>query len=244
MASSADGRSRELEGRRILVTGASGGIGRAVAARLAAAGAELILVARGAGRLEAAARELGARAIAADTADATAVASLRATLADAGASVLDALVNAAGDFDLAPVAGTEPAMFDRMLDANLRGPFLMIRAFLPGMLERGRGHVVTVGSVAGRVAFPENGAYSASKFGVRGLHAVLEQELRGTGVRCTLVDPAATDTPIWDSIDPASREGLPPREAMLPAEAVADAVHFAITRPPEVHIPAVSIQRS
>jgi NADP-dependent 3-hydroxy acid dehydrogenase YdfG len=149
-----------------------------------------------------------------------------------------------GTFDLAPVAETDPAMFDRMIDGNLRGPFLVLRAFLPAMLEAGRGHVVTIGSVAGRVAFPGNGAYSASKFGVRGLHAVLEQELRGTGVRCTLVEPAATDTSIWDPIDPDSRPDLPSREAMLSAGAVADAVVYAVTRPPELHVPTIAVQRS
>lgn len=234
--------SAELAGRRVVVAGASGGIGRAVAARLAAAGADLVLVARGRERLEAVAAQVGGEVMAADTADAGAVEALRARVEGAGA--VDALVNAAGDFDVAPIASTEPAMFDRMIDANLRAPFLMIRAFLPGMLEAGRGHVVTIGSVAGRVAFPENGAYSASKFGVRGLHAVLEQELRGTGVRCTLVDPAATDTGIWDALDPDGRDDLPSRASMLPPDAVAEAVHFAITRPQGIHVPAVSIQRS
>ena len=85
------------------------------------------------------------------------------------------------------------------------------------MLARGSGHVVTLGSIAGRHAFPHNGAYSALKFGVRGLHEVLDVELRGTGVRSTLVEPAATDTPIWDTIDFTLHPGLPPREAMLAA---------------------------
>jgi hypothetical protein len=89
--------------------------------------------------------------------------------------------------------------FDRMIAVNLRAAFLLMRAFVPGMLARGRGHIVTIGSVAGRQAFPSNGAYSASKFGVRGLHAVLAAELRGTGVRATFVEPAATDTPLWDA---------------------------------------------
>ncbi|NIP80551.1 MAG: SDR family NAD(P)-dependent oxidoreductase, partial [Gemmatimonadetes bacterium] len=118
------------------------------------------------------------------------------------------------------------------------------RAFLPAMLEAGDGHVVTIGSVAGRVAFPGNGAYSASKFGVRGLHAVLEEELRGTGVRCTLVEPAATDTAIWDPLDPDASPGLPGRDVMLSPDAVADAVHYVITRPPEVRIPSIAVQRS
>jgi NADP-dependent 3-hydroxy acid dehydrogenase YdfG len=234
--------SAELSGRRILVAGASGGIGLAVARRLAAAGAQLILVARRTAPLEAAAAETGGTAVAGDIADLAFVETLRAGVARGGD--LDAVVNAAGDFDLAPVATTSAAMFRRMVDANLTAPFFLIRAFLPAMLEARRGHIVTVGSVAGRVAFPGNGAYSASKFGVRGLHAVLEQELRGTGVRCTLVEPGATDTGIWDPLDPDGRDDLPGRDVMLSADAVADAVHYALTRPPDVLIPTLPVQRS
>jgi NADP-dependent 3-hydroxy acid dehydrogenase YdfG len=119
-----------------------------------------------------------------------------------------------------------------------------MRAFLPAMLERGSGHIVTLGSIAGRQAFPSNGAYSASKFGVRGLHAVLDQELRGTGVRSTLVEPAATDTPLWDAIDRTANPGLPERTAMLDAEAVADAVLFAVTRPERTAIHSISLERA
>jgi NADP-dependent 3-hydroxy acid dehydrogenase YdfG len=117
-----------------------------------------------------------------------------------------------------------------------------MRAFLPRMLRRGSGHVVHVGSVAGRVAFPENGAYSASKFGLRGLHEVLLQEIRGTGVRATLVEPAATDTPLWDAIDPDSRDDLPSRAAMLHPGDVARAVLFALAQPPHVRIPTIAIE--
>src|SRR5208283_432105 len=94
---------------------------------------------------------------------------------------------------------TTPEIFARMLALNLAAPFQLVRAFLPGMRLRGRGHVVTVGSVADHVAFPGNSAYSASKFGVRGLHEVLRTELRGTGVRATLVSPGGVDTPLWDA---------------------------------------------
>jgi NADP-dependent 3-hydroxy acid dehydrogenase YdfG len=156
----------------------------------------------------------------------------------------DYLVNAAGAFSLAPLSSTSPEDFDRNLNVNLRGPFLLMRAFLPAMLERGSGHIVTLGSIAGRQAFPSNGAYSASKFGVRGLHAVLDQELKGTGVRSTLVEPAATDTPLWDAIDRTANQGLPERTAMLDAEAVADAVLFAITRPARTGIHAISLERA
>lgn len=236
MASSAN-----LAGRVAVVTGASGGIGAAVSRALAGAGATVWMVARGRERLEAAAGEVGGRALAADVTDpAGAEAVRRAT----GPGPVDVLVNAAGSFDLAPVAETSPAMFARMVAGNLTAPFLAIRALLPGMLEARRGHVVTIGSVAGRKAFPGNGAYSAAKFGVRGLHAVLDEELRGTGVRATLLEPAATDTPIWDPLDPDGREDLPSRAAMLDPGRVADAVLYIVTRPPDVRIPALAVERS
>ncbi len=238
MASSAE---LELTGRGILVTGATGGIGRAVADSLAEAGAELFLVARTRDRLEAVAAELSATALPGDAGDPADVAALRDGLA--GEDVYG-LVNAAGTFGLAPVAETEPALLERMLHGNLRAPILMTRALLPGMLERGAGHILTVGSVAGRVALPGNGAYAASKYGVRGFHEVLALELRGTGVRATLVEPAATDTRIWDPLDPDARDDLPGRDAMLSPDAVADAVIFALTRPPSVSIPTVAVQRS
>ena len=234
--------SAELGDRTFVLTGASGGIGRAIARSLAEAGARLVLVARRAGPLEEVARQVGGRSIVADTADAAAVRRLMDELD--GEQRPFGLVNAAGTFDLAPVGDTDIEMFDRMIDGNLRGPFLMIRALLPAMLEAAEGHIVTIGSVAGRVPLPGNGAYSASKYGVRGLHEVLEQELRGTGVRCTLVDPAATDTGIWDPLDPDSRDDLPSRSAMMPPGAVADAVRYALTRPRGIDIPALSVQGS
>jgi NADP-dependent 3-hydroxy acid dehydrogenase YdfG len=127
---------------------------------------------------------------------------------------------------------------------NLRAPFLLMRAFLPSMIERGSGHIVTVGSIAGRQAFPSNGAYSASKFGVRGLHAVLDLELKGTGVRSTLVEPAATDTTLWDAVDRDENAGLPEPDTMLEVGAVADAVLYAITRPERTGIPVISLERA
>lgn len=231
-----------LADRRILITGATGGIGAATARRVAAAGARVVAVARRPEPLESLARETGARAIPADVSDPSAVDRLAAAVL--AESPPFAIVHAAGAFDLAPVAETEPEMLDRMIDGNLRAPFLVTRALLPAMLEAGAGHVVTIGSIAGRAAFPGNGAYSASKFGVRGFHEVLVQELKGTGVRATLVEPAATDTSIWDPLDPDGRDDLPGRDAMLPADAVADAILYVLTRAREVHIPVFAVQRS
>lgn len=231
-----------LAERVVLVTGASGGIGGAIVRRLTAEGARVIAAARTPAPLEALAGETGALAVPADAAEPAAVERLARAVLDQGPPF--ALIHAAGAFDVAAVTETAPEMFDRMIDGNLRAPFLVTRALLPAMLEAGTGHVVTIGSVAGRSAFPGNGAYSASKFGVRGLHEVLVQELAGSGVRATLVEPAATDTEIWDPLDPDGRDDLPDRARMLPAEAVADAVAYVITRPPEVQIPTVAIQRS
>jgi NADP-dependent 3-hydroxy acid dehydrogenase YdfG len=236
--------SAPLTGRVALVTGGSGGIGEAVARLLRGAGAWVGVVARRAGPLERVAAATGAIALPADTADPAAVAALVAETARRAGRPADLLVNAVGAFSLAPVAGTEPAEFARLLAANLTSPFLMARALLPGMLAAGRGHIVTVGSVAGRVAYAGNGAYAASKFGVRGLHAVLDVELRGTGVRATLVEPAATDTGLWDTIDLDRHQGLPERAAMLRPERVAEAVLWALTAPDEVAVHNIMVERA
>ena len=242
MASSDSSSDEGLNDRVVLVTGATGGIGRAVAHALTAEGARVAVMARTAGPLDELANMLDAVALPGDCGDPTDMDRVREQLDGMGGAY--AVVNAAGTFDLAAVAETDVEMFDRMVHGNLRGPFVATRALLPGMLERGSGHVVTIGSVAGRVAFPGNGAYSASKFGVRGLHEVLHAELRGTGVRATLVEPAATDTGIWDPLGPDQRDDLPGRDDMLAPDAVAKAVLFALTRPPSVAIPTVAVQRS
>ncbi len=243
MASSAEA-GLALSGRWAVVTGASRGIGRAVAERLVTAGARVLMVARGEAALRAAAAEVGGTALAADVADAAAVDRLAARVHDSAGGAPDILVNAAGAFDLAPVDRIAPDMFNRQVATNLIGPFLMMRAFLPGMKARGSGHILTLGSVAGRVALPGNGAYGASKAGVHGLHAVLDLELRGTGVRSTLIEPAATDTPLWDAVDRAAVPDLPDRALMLDADAVADAVVWALTRPPATAVRTIALERA
>jgi NADP-dependent 3-hydroxy acid dehydrogenase YdfG len=131
---------------------------------------------------------------------------------------------------------TSPDAFRDTIEVNLVAPFLIVRAFLPAMRARGSGHVITIGSVADRVVFPENGAYAASKFGLRALHEVLRAELKGTGLRATLVSPAAVDTALWDDIDPDNRPGFTPRRGMLHPAAVASAVKFALTQPADINI--------
>jgi NADP-dependent 3-hydroxy acid dehydrogenase YdfG len=112
------------------------------------------------------------------------------------------------------------------------------------MRERGAGHIVTIGSIADRMAFPENGAYAASKFGLRALHEVMRAELRGTGVRTSLVSPGPVDTALWDPVAPETRPGFTQRAVMLSADAVADAVLFVVTRPAAVNIDELRLSRS
>jgi NADP-dependent 3-hydroxy acid dehydrogenase YdfG len=231
-----------MQGKTALVTGASRGIGLAVARALLAEGAWVGMVARSADTLGRAAEEAGGHAIPADVSTPEGVHTLATYVDELLDDAPDLVVSAAGAFSLARLDRAEPADFDRQLAANLRGPFLLVRAFLPAMLQRRSGHIIHIGSVAGRAAFPENGAYSASKFGLRGLHEVLLQEIRGTGVRATLVEPAATDTPLWDPIDPDARADLPPRASMLRPEDVARAVLFAAQQPPAVQISSIAVQ--
>jgi NAD(P)-dependent dehydrogenase (short-subunit alcohol dehydrogenase family) len=230
-----------LAGRSALVTGASRGIGLAVALRLARDGARLAVVARGEGALLRVAGETGAVAVQGDLANAAGAADVARRVEEA-IGTPEILVNSAGGFLLAPIAETDPAEFQRQLDMNLAAPFHMIRAFLPEMLARRSGHIVNIGSVAGRVAMGGNGAYSASKFGLRGLHEVLAEEVRGTGVRATLVEPAATDTPLWDPLDPDGRADLPSRSSMLSPDDVARAVVFAVSQPAEVELSLLAIR--
>lgn len=231
-----------LIGRHALVTGASRGIGRAIAHTLAIAGARVTLVARGVDALQDAAREIGANATVAacDLCDAFAVAKLGAAL-QARAAMPDIIVNNAGLFPLSPLDEMDPHTFEQTVQSNLVAPFLVLRALLPSMKARRAGHVVTIGSVADRAIMSGNGAYSASKFGQRAMHEVLRQELRGSGVRVTLVSPAATDTPIWDAIDPDNTPGFPSRASMLKSDDVADAVLWAVTRPAHVNVDELRI---
>ena len=150
----------------------------------------------------------------------------------------------AGAFALGAVGTMSPDEAERMLQLNLAAPYRLLHALVPRMRARGRGHVVTIGSVADRHAFPENAAYAAGKFGARAMHEVLRQELRGSGVRATLVSPGPVDTTLWDPIQPETRAGFPSRAQMLRPEAVADAVWWAVTRPADVNVDELRISRA
>jgi NAD(P)-dependent dehydrogenase (short-subunit alcohol dehydrogenase family) len=226
-----------LFGRTAVVSGASRGIGLAVADELRAAGAHVVRLARSLVDAEGERRT----DVRCDVGDPDAVARMARRVLDAHGAP-DVVVNAAGVFLVKPLVETTPAEFRAQLDGNLVGPFLVLRAFLPAMAQRGRGLVVTIGSVADHVAFAGNAAYGAAKTGLRGLHAVLQKELRKSGVRATLVSPGPVDTAIWDAVDPDAKPGFTPRSRMLRPEDVAEAVLFVVTRRDEVEIPELQIE--
>jgi NAD(P)-dependent dehydrogenase (short-subunit alcohol dehydrogenase family) len=225
-----------LAGQIAVVTGASRGIGAAIASTFSGAGARVVRVARSL----AAGEHDGFHDVPCDVSDPAAVEELaRSVLAQVGTP--DIVVNNAGAFDRIAFELTTVAELERQLAVNLVGPFAIARSFLPAMRQRGGGLLITIGSVADHRAFPENTIYSTTKFGLRGLHEMLALEYRGTGVRCTLISPGPTDTPIWDAVDPENRRGTVPRRSMLKPTDVAEAALFAATRPARVHIEWLSI---
>ena len=187
-----------LKGRVVLVTGAGGGIGRAIANAFARAGAHVALVGRTKKRLVEVQKELRetgveSAVLAGDVSDEGMVSRLVAA-AEQQLGPVDVLVNNAGVYATAPVEKMDAVVFDRVLAVNLRGPFLMSRAVLPGMRARRRGHIVNVSSTAGRRGFPGGGAYCASKFGLVGLSEAMTYEARTSDVRVSLVFPSTVAT--------------------------------------------------
>jgi NAD(P)-dependent dehydrogenase (short-subunit alcohol dehydrogenase family) len=220
-----------LAGRLAVVTGASRGIGAETAAALARTGARVVRVARS---LEAGKHD-GFDDLPCDMSDPSAVARLAAVvLTEIG--LPDIIVSNAGVFDRIAFERASVEELQRQLAVNLVGPFALARAFLPAMQARASGLHISVGSIADHTGFPENSVYSATKYGLRGLHEALSAEYRGSGVRFTLVSPGPTDTGIWDSVGSHSTLPVRSRSDMLRATDVAEAILFVATRPSNVII--------
>ena len=185
-----------MKGRRAVVTGGGSGIGAAVARRLAALGAEVVLVGRRKARLDEVAASIGkgARGISCDVASSEAVAALAR---EAGAC--DILVNNAGIAKSAPLGRTTDELWAETLAVNLTGTFLCTRAFLPGMAERGWGRVVSVASIAGKAGMQYTSAYCASKHGVLGFTRAVALECARKGVTVNAVCPGWVDTEMTDA---------------------------------------------
>ena len=235
-----------LAGRTALVTGASRGIGAAVARRLAASGARVALLARSKDTLRALAHEIGGGAVglACDVRDTATLARALDQLPELLGDAPSIVVNNAGAFFITPAVDTSVDAFADTIAVNLVAPFAVVRALLPAMVAAGRGHIVTIGSIADRAAYPGNAAYAASKFGLRALHEVLRAELRSSGLRVSLVSPGPVNTDLWNAIDPDQKPGFTARADMLNPEAVAEAIHWVVTSPPELNVDELRLSRS
>ncbi|MEU6895943.1 SDR family NAD(P)-dependent oxidoreductase [Streptomyces sp. NPDC046557] len=174
----------KIAGETVLLTGATGGIGRALAARLAEAGADLIVTGRDGEALRALADRLGARWVTADLADPYDVEHLAKECAGTGILVANAALPASGD-----LLEYTPDQVDRALAVNLRSAVVLARLLAPAMTEAGRGHLAFVGSMSGKAATPHSSLYTASKFGLRGFAHALRLDLRPAGVGVSLVQP-------------------------------------------------------
>lgn len=237
----------KLSGTIALVTGASSGIGNATARSLAAEGARVIVTARREERLLALRAELErahgegvCHALAFDVRDRAAVERAVASLAGTEWEAVGILVNNAGlAAGLAPIQEGSFDHWDRMLETNVHGLLSMTRLVLPGMIARGRGHVVNVGSVAGHEVYPNGNVYCATKYAVHALNRAMRLDTLGRGIRVTSVDPGLLETEFslvrFDGDAERARkvyEGTSP----LRAEDVADAIVWAVTRPPHVNV--------
>ncbi|MBP7149644.1 MAG: SDR family NAD(P)-dependent oxidoreductase [Acidobacteria bacterium] len=230
-----------------LVTGASSGIGRSTARALAAEGARVIAAARRTERIEALRDEIAAAhgpqscgALQVDVRDRADVEEALRAIARAGWGEIDILVNNAGlAAGLDPIQDASFDDWDRMIETNLRGLLNVSRLVLPGMVERGRGHVVNVGSVAGREVYPSGSVYCATKSAVRALNQAMRMDLLGHGIRVTVVEPGMVETEFslvrfHGEAERAAKvyENTTP----LGPDDVADAIVWALTRPLHVNV--------
>ena len=222
----------KLEGARILITGAAGGIGSVTAQVLAAAGARSLLVGRDARRLEKLARRLGggrgsAAPLAADVTSAAGREAIAET-ARRWQGGIDAVINMAGVNEFGMFERQTVADVERIMQTNAVGPMLLCQALLPALRCRPEAHIVNVGSILGSIAMPGNAAYSASKFALRGFSEALRRELADTPVRVHYIAPRATATGFNDARVTQMNRDL--RIATDDPDVVAKAVVRALTR--------------
>ena len=234
-----------IRDRIALITGASSGIGRATAEAFAAEGVHLLLCARRTDRLTELADGLRAthgvrtHAFALDVQSRSDVQSTLAAL-PAEWSAVDILVNNAGlSRGLAKVYEDEPRNWDEMIDTNIKGLLDVSRAIIPGMVTRGRGHVVNLGSTAGHITYPNGAVYCATKAAERALSEGMKLDLMGTPVRVTSVDPGMVQTEFSEVRFRGDKERAAKVYAdftPLQPEDIADAILWVVTRPAHVNI--------
>ena len=222
-------RMHSLQGKTALITGGGRGIGAAIARKLASLGTQVIVCGRTAKPLEATVQVIGrnggqATAIQADVAEWQSVAAL-AERVKKETSQLDILVNNAGVGSFStPLHQLDLAAWDRVIDTNLRGVFYMMRAFVP-MMKSGA-HIVNISSLAGKNALPNGAVYAASKWGLNGLSYSVAEELRGQGIRVSVVCPGSVDTELSPHAGKA-------KSKMLQPDDIAHAVAAIVTQEPQ-----------
>ena len=226
--------------RTAVVTGASSGIGAATARRLVTEGFEVVAAARRRDRLDALRDELGDR-LRPVTLDVTSADSVAAMAAEVGGTLSVLVNNAGGALGLEPVAEADPAEWRTMYEVNVIGALLVTQALLPALVAGGQGHVVVMGSTAGRIVYEGGGGYAAAKHGAAALAETLRLELNGQPVRVTEIAPGmvATEefslTRFHGDAERAAKvyQGV---DAPLTADDIADCVAWCVTRPPHVDI--------
>ena len=246
-------RLRSYEGLRALVTGASSGIGRAFALRIARSGARVALVARRADELEKLAGEIRAAGgeaavLPCDVGDAEQAAAACARASEVFGGI-DMLVNNAGYGHHRAFLEWPLEDMERMMRVNYFGALYFTKALLPRMVEQGRGWIVFVASVAGKIATPEESAYAATKFAMVGLAASLSLEVESAGVHVLTVCPGVIDTPFFDEealsrMAPAAKKGMVDVDGLVDAmiDALGKGEPHEITYPRGIAFPAYAIQ--
>jgi len=237
---------RSLEGRTAVVTGASRGIGAGIAEALSREGVRVALVARTEAKLaEKASAIKGSIPVVCDVTDPKSIERATKRISSEMKGAPDILVNNAGLFRVAVADETSGETFIEVINTNLVAPFLFVRAFLSDMKKRKSGHIITLGSIADRTIYTGNAAYSAAKFGLRAVHEVLRAELRGSGVKTSLISPAATNTEMWNGITITDPAGKPhSTRPMLEPDDVVRAVMFALTQPERVNVDELRLSHS
>jgi NADP-dependent 3-hydroxy acid dehydrogenase YdfG len=237
-----------LSGKTVLVTGASSGIGRATALAFAREGAKVAVCARRGERLQEMERELseaGAAAVLIFVLDVTRRTSVEQTLESMPAEWrgIDILVNNAGlSRGLTKVYEDDPQNWEEMIDTNVKGLLYVTRAVVPGMVERGRGHVISLGSTAGYMTYANGAVYCATKAAEKSISEGLKIDLMGTPVRVTSIDPGMVETEFSEVRfrgDKQRAEKVYQNITPLTPEDVADAIVWAASRPAHVNIHTV-----
>ena len=229
-----------LAGKTALVTGASRGIGFAIARKLGLMGAKVAICARDGGKLQDAAARLrndGVEVLAAtaDVASAAEIASL-VTKTEKSLGSIEILVNNAGVGYFGPVQEADEKNWDSVLDTNLKAVFLLSKAVAPGMIERRAGHIINIGSLAGKNAFKNGSIYCASKWGLMGLTECMAEDLREYGIRVSVICPGSVATEFGS---PVSKKNP---QKMLQPDDIAHAVEMLVTQAPQSFISEVLIR--